>query len=29
MIGVIYTRIVVTRADRRGKGKAIQLGNQE
>jgi hypothetical protein len=29
MIGVICPRIVVTRADRRGRGKVVQLGNWE
>ena len=29
MIGVICASMVVTRADRRGRGKAIQLGNRE
>ena len=29
MMGVICARMVVTRADRRGKGKAVQLGNWE
>jgi hypothetical protein len=29
MIGIICSAIVVTRADRRGRGKAVQLGNRE
>jgi hypothetical protein len=29
MIGVICIAIVVTRADRRSKGKVVQLGNRE
>ena len=29
IMGVIYTSIVITRADRRGRGKAIQPGNRE
>ena len=29
MMGVICARMVVTRADRRGKGKAVQPGNRE
>jgi hypothetical protein len=29
MIGVISLAIVVTRADRRGRSKAVQLGNRE
>jgi hypothetical protein len=29
MIGVIYAAIVVTRADRRSRGKAVQPGNRE
>jgi hypothetical protein len=29
MIGIISPAIVVTRADQRGRGKAVQLGNRE
>jgi hypothetical protein len=29
IISIIYARIVVTRADRRGRNKAIQPGNRE
>jgi hypothetical protein len=29
MIGVICSGIVVTRADRRGRGKAVRPGNRE
>jgi hypothetical protein len=29
MIGIIYATIVVTYVDRRGRGKAVQLGNWE
>jgi hypothetical protein len=29
IIGIIYAIIVVTRADRRGRGKAVQPGNRE
>jgi hypothetical protein len=29
MIGVIYAAIIVTRADRRDRGKAVQPGNRE
>jgi hypothetical protein len=29
MIGVIYTTIIVTRADRYNKSKVVQPGNQE
>ena len=29
IIGVICASIVVTRADRRGRGKAVQPGNRE
>jgi hypothetical protein len=29
MLGIISPAMVVTRADRRGRGKAVQLGNRE
>jgi hypothetical protein len=29
MMGVICSRMVVTRSDRRGRGKAVQPGNRE
>jgi hypothetical protein len=29
MIGVIYAGMIVTRADRRGRGKQLQPGNRE
>jgi hypothetical protein len=29
IMGLIYLAMVVTRADRRGRGKAVQLGNRE
>jgi hypothetical protein len=29
MMGVICPRMVVTRSDRRSRGKAVQLGNRE
>jgi hypothetical protein len=29
IIGVIYVVIIVTRADRHNRGKAVQLGNRE